>query len=55
MVQEEDNQIVAIQTPDKVYWSRNSPRGLADTVTVIKTSDRPKIQSKYDFFGVVAN
>jgi len=40
MIQEEDN-LIAVRTPDKVYWSRNCPRG---TVTVSKTSDRPKIQ-----------
>jgi len=44
LVQVEDNLQVAVQTPTQVYWSRNSPRGIADTVTVTKTSDNPKVQ-----------
>ena len=44
IVQVEHNLQVAVQTPIQVYWSQNSQRGMADTVTVTKTSDRPKIQ-----------
>jgi hypothetical protein len=44
LVQVEDNLQVAVQTPTQVYWSRNSPRGIADTVTVTKMSENPKVQ-----------